>query len=123
MCLGIGNNINKKRPISPEQVLRLFGNNGHATGSNSGLGNVGNYGEKGQNSRRSPASSPASTTHHNAVRYQPPSIHELTTRTVNMTREPPDGTHGFGICVKGGKDAGKLVRFYPEKKKQKYEQH
>lgn len=36
-----------------------------------------------------------------------PSIHELSTRTVTMTRDPPDGTHGFGICVKGGKDSGK----------------
>ncbi|KAI4504898.1 hypothetical protein M0802_000448 [Mischocyttarus mexicanus] len=23
-----------------------------------------------------------------------------------MTRDPPDSHHGFGICVKGGKDAG-----------------
>lgn len=32
-------------------------------------------------------------------------IHELSTRTVTMSREQSD-THGFGICVKGGKDAG-----------------
>lgn len=32
-------------------------------------------------------------------------IHELATRTVTMSRDQQD-THGFGICVKGGKDAG-----------------
>lgn len=32
-------------------------------------------------------------------------IHELSTRTVSMSRDQQD-THGFGICVKGGKDAG-----------------
>lgn len=35
-----------------------------------------------------------------------PNIHELSTRTVTMSRDQQDG-HGFGICVKGGKDAGK----------------
>lgn len=32
-------------------------------------------------------------------------IHDLITRTVTMSRDAQD-THGFGICVKGGKDAG-----------------
>lgn len=32
-------------------------------------------------------------------------IHELSTRTVTMSRDQQD-SHGFGICVKGGKDAG-----------------
>jgi len=37
-----------------------------------------------------------------------PNIHELSTRTVAMSRDQqPDGSHGFGICVKGGKDSGK----------------
>lgn len=36
-----------------------------------------------------------------------PNIHELSTRTVTMSRDQqPDGSHGFGICVKGGKDSG-----------------
>lgn len=88
---------NKKRPISPEQVLRLFGSQ---TNSNAKQ-NV-------DRPRRSPASSPASTTHQgNYNRPYGPSIHELYTRTVNMVREPSDGAHGFGICVKGGKEAGK----------------
>lgn len=89
---------NKKRSISTEQVLRLFGSNNPAAKTNA------------ERPRRSPASSPPSTTHQ--MNYRPssyvPSIHELTTRTVTMVREPQDGTHGFGICVKGGKDAGKL---------------
>nr|XP_015833715.1 PREDICTED: whirlin [Tribolium castaneum] len=87
---------NKKRPISPEQVLRLFGSNNQ---SNTKL--------NPERPRRSPASSPPSTTHQ--VNYRTPygpSIHELATRTVTMVRDPQDGTHGFGICVKGGKDAG-----------------
>ncbi|XP_076631326.1 whirlin protein dyschronic isoform X4 [Colletes latitarsis] len=105
--------------ISPEQVLRLFGNG---------------VSERRQGDRRTPASSPASVS---AVRTtsssvsqqqqqqqqsqqsqqnpsnpptspssQPLSLQELTVRTITMTRDPPDSHHGFGICVKGGKDAG-----------------
>ncbi|XP_011505572.1 PREDICTED: whirlin [Ceratosolen solmsi marchali] len=91
--------------ISPEQVLRLFGN---------GLT------ERRQNERRTPASSPASVTalrtsasssqSTSNVQASPAphslSLQELTVRTITMTREPPDSNHGFGICVKGGKDAG-----------------
>ncbi|XP_043259994.1 whirlin-like isoform X3 [Colletes gigas] len=104
--------------ISPEQVLRLFGNG---------------VSERRQGDRRTPASSPASVS---AVRTtsssvsqqqqqqqqsqqsqqnpsnpptspssQPLSLQELTVRTITMTRDPPDSHHGFGICVKGGKDA------------------
>lgn len=94
-----GSSNNKKRPISPEQVLRLFGSNNQ---SNTKL-NV------ADRNRRSPASSPPSTTHQtNYGRSQwGPSLHELCTRTITMVRDPADGTHGFGICVKGGKDSGK----------------
>ncbi|XP_076764200.1 whirlin protein dyschronic isoform X2 [Xylocopa sonorina] len=104
--------------ISPEQVLRLFGNG---------------VSERRAGDRRTPASSPASVA---AVRStpsstsqqqqqtqqsqqsqsnatnpptspssQPLSLQELTVRTITMTRDPPDSHHGFGICVKGGKDA------------------
>ncbi|XP_063978694.1 whirlin isoform X9 [Diachasmimorpha longicaudata] len=92
--------------ISPEQVLRLF-NNGVA--------------ERRQNERRTPASSPASvsalrgassasqqqTQPANSTPQSPQalSLQELTVRTITMTRDPPDSHHGFGICVKGGKDA------------------
>ncbi|XP_046747300.1 whirlin isoform X7 [Diprion similis] len=98
-----GHGVGGSGAISPEQVLRLFGN-----GVN----------EKRQTDRRTPASSPASVA---ALRNsasqsgqqnlqtspppQPPSLQELTVRTITMARDPPDSHHGFGICVKGGKDA------------------
>ncbi|XP_055314256.1 whirlin [Sitodiplosis mosellana] len=105
-------NINKKRPISPEQVLRLFGT---TTSSSSAPSNY-NYsnGIARERGRRSPASSPPSTTHHvnRTLRERErdrdrsvTNIHELSTRTVTMSRDQQD-SHGFGICVKGGKDAG-----------------
>lgn len=87
---------NKKRPISPEQVLRLFGTGNHAAAVPKA--NL-------ERSRRSPVSSPPSTTHNYRLPVYSPSIHELATRTVNMVRDPQDP--GFGICVKGGKEAGK----------------
>lgn len=37
-----------------------------------------------------------------------PNISELTTRTVTMSRDQQDG-HGFGICVKAGKDPGQSI--------------
>ena len=36
-------------------------------------------------------------------------MHDLTTRTVNMSRDQQID-HGFGICVKGGKDSGELFK-------------
>ncbi|XP_024935559.1 whirlin isoform X8 [Cephus cinctus] len=89
--------------ISPEQVLRLFGN--------------GVSSERRQNGRRTPASSPASVAIRSSSSQQsqqnpqtppppqPLSLQELTVRTITMTRDPPESHHGFGICVKGGKDA------------------
>ncbi|XP_023318542.1 whirlin isoform X2 [Trichogramma pretiosum] len=98
-------------PISPEQVISLFGN---------GLQ------RRGGNERRTPASSPASvaamrgggggmgsssaqatssSTSNLQTSPQSLSLQELTVRTITMTRDPPDSHHGFGICVKGGKDA------------------
>ncbi|XP_043475920.1 whirlin isoform X3 [Leptopilina heterotoma] len=103
-------------PISPEQVIRLFGGNGLSS-------------DRRKGDKRTPASSPASVSalrssssssqqqqqqqqQQNAQSPQTPpgpqalSLQELTVRTVTMTREPPESHHGFGICVKGGKDAG-----------------
>ncbi|KAM7355399.1 whirlin protein dyschronic isoform 7-T12 [Cochliomyia hominivorax] len=102
-------NGNKKRPISPEQVLRMFG----STQSSSVPTSSYHYsnGTRDRTGRRSPASSPPSTTHQIYRERERerdrhiPSIHELTTRTVNMSREQTID-HGFGICVKGGKDSG-----------------
>ncbi|XP_046807002.1 whirlin isoform X2 [Lucilia cuprina] len=100
-------NGNKKRPISPEQVLRMFG----ATQSSSVPTSSYHYsnGTRDRTGRRSPASSPPSTTHQIYRERERdrgiPSMHDLTTRTVNMSRDQQID-HGFGICVKGGKDSG-----------------
>ncbi|KAH8380575.1 hypothetical protein KR009_011525 [Drosophila setifemur] len=111
-----GSNGNKKRPISPEQVLRMFG--AGATQSSSVPTSSYHYSNGGtrdrdrdRTGRRSPASSPPSTTHQiyrDRERERDrsvPNIHELTTRTVSMSRDQQID-HGFGICVKGGKDSG-----------------
>ncbi|XP_073942018.1 uncharacterized protein isoform X3 [Choristoneura fumiferana] len=105
----------KKRPISPEQVLRLFGQGGAAA-----LGKALPPSHApplpAPARRHSPASSPSSTTHHAIYRggereQRPyssggaPAPAEPATRTVTMSRDPAD-SHGFGICVKGGKEAG-----------------
>ncbi|KAL0849412.1 hypothetical protein ABMA28_013707 [Loxostege sticticalis] len=107
----------KKRPISPEQVLRLFGQGGAAA-----LGKAlppshppAQLPAPLPARRHSPASSPSSTTHHaiyrGGERERPyssggaaPPPAEPATRTVTMSRDPAD-SHGFGICVKGGKEA------------------
>ncbi|CAG9814385.1 unnamed protein product [Phaedon cochleariae] len=74
-------------------VLRLFG-------AHSSTG--------GRPARRSPVGSPPAGPARrptSAYRHSP-TAHEMTTRTVAMVREQQEGSHGFGICVKGGKDAG-----------------
>lgn len=124
---GAAANGNKKRPISPEQVLRMFG----ATQSSSVPTSSYHYsnGTRDRTGRRSPASSPPSTTHQVSCNLKNSkklmtynlkilqmyrererdrsitNIHELSTRTVNMSRDQTID-HGFGICVKGGKDSG-----------------
>lgn len=99
----------KKAPISPEQVLRLFGTtNSSSVPTNYHYSNGTTPRDRG---RRSPASSPPSTTHQTYRDRERdrsiPNIHELTTRTVTMSRDQQaDGAHGYGICVKGGKETG-----------------
>lgn len=60
-------NANKKRPISPEQVLRLFGTTTSSASAPSNYnysnGSGGTIGSGRDRGRRSPASSPPSTTH------------------------------------------------------------
>ncbi|XP_033238197.1 whirlin isoform X8 [Drosophila pseudoobscura] len=103
-------NGNKKRPISPEQVLRMFGATQSSSVPTSSY-HYSNGGTRDRTGRRSPASSPPSTTHQiyrDRERERDrsvPNIHELTTRTVSMSRDQQID-HGFGICVKGGKDSG-----------------
>lgn len=55
-------NANKKRPISPEQVLRLFGTTTSSSSAPSNYNSNGS-GVTRDRGRRSPASSPPSTTH------------------------------------------------------------
>ncbi|XP_052565094.1 uncharacterized protein LOC120415418 isoform X6 [Culex pipiens pallens] len=97
----------KKRPISPEQVIRLF----NTTSSSSSVPTSYHSNGTRDRGRRSPASSPPSTTHQiyrDRERDRSiPNIQNLMTRTVNMSRDQQtDASHGFGICVKGGKDSG-----------------
>lgn len=133
----------KKRPISPEQVLRMFNT---TTSSQSVPTNYHSSNGTRDRGRRSPASSPPSTTHQVSsglcspftsfthplfISIFPPTTHhrpqiyhrdrerdrsipnihhQLTTRTVTMSRDQqPDGSHGFGICVKGGKESGNAI--------------
>lgn len=79
--------------ISPEQVIRMLNSNHHPTA-----------GAKHHHARHEthPPAGPAV----NASTAQPSaSTTNLPVRTVSMVR-PPDSTHGFGICVKGGRDSG-----------------
>ncbi|KOB67693.1 Whirlin, partial [Operophtera brumata] len=101
----------KKRPISPEQVLRLFGQGGAAAlGKALPPSHPPAVPAPLPARRHSPASSPSSTTHHAIYRTgererpyssggAPPPMEPIT-RTVTMSRDPND-SHGFGICVKG----------------------
>lgn len=91
------NSAGKKRPMSPEEVLKMFG---------PGAGKGPNFGRRSQ----SPASSPPSTTHHQYLNTYQNTHDDLVVRTVTMVR-PPDSPHGFGICVKGGKDSGESIFF------------
>lgn len=56
-------NANKKRPISPEQVLRLFGTTTSSSSAPSNYNYSNGSGVTRDRGRRSPASSPPSTTH------------------------------------------------------------
>ncbi|XP_055691368.1 whirlin [Lutzomyia longipalpis] len=99
----------KKRPISPEQVIRLFGTTSSSSSSVPTSSQYYSNGTRDRAGRRSPASSPPSTTHqiYRDRDRSVPNIHELSTRTVTMSRDQqPESSHGFGICVKGGKDSG-----------------
>lgn len=57
-------NINKKRPISPEQVLRMLGTTTSSSSAPSNYNYAASNGIARDRGRRSPASSPPSTSHH-----------------------------------------------------------
>lgn len=116
---GSGGSASSKRPISPEQVIRLFGTTTASSTSmpTSGSQQYTSNGSRsgGERGRRSPASSPPSMTHQLYRERERdrsvPNIHELSTRTVSMSRDQLlEGGQGFGICVKGGRDAGEATR-------------
>jgi len=96
----------KKRPISPEQVLKMFAapNYNAAAASSSGPYHAAGAAAKSQSP--SPHGSSNVPQSHNA----PSAVHNdnLTVRTISMSRPnvtsgSPSG-QGFGICVKGGAD-------------------
>lgn len=84
-------NGHKKRTISPE---RMF-----PTASSPPT----NYHHLHTNGRNSPpVSSSSYQIYHRSGRDR-----SMVTKTVTMCRDQqPDGTHGFGICVKGGRETG-----------------
>jgi whirlin len=85
-------NGQKKRPISPE---RMFPTTSSSTPSS--------YHHLHTNGRNSP---PVSSSSHQ-IYHRSGRDRSMITRTVTMVRDTqPDGTHGFGICVKGGRETG-----------------
>lgn len=85
-------NGQKKRPISPE---RMFPTTSSSTPSS--------YHHLHTNGRNSP---PVTSSSHQ-IYHRGGRDRSMVTRTVTMVRDiQPDGTHGFGICVKGGRETG-----------------
>lgn len=91
-------NGQKKRPNSPE---RMFPTTSSSTPSS--------YHHLHSNGRNSPpVTSSSQQIYHRSSRDR-----SMVTRTVTMCRDQqPDGTHGFGICVKGGRETGKELRYF-----------
>jgi hypothetical protein len=88
-------NGQKKRPISPERMFPI-------TSSSS---TPSSYHHMLTNGRDSPpVTSSSHQIYHRSARDR-----SMVTRTVTMSRDQqPDGSHGFGICVKGGRETGEL---------------
>lgn len=109
-------NSNKKTPISPEQILKLFNSHGarnHNNNSSTNNYNLNNNITSINNTSKSPVSTEIPAQH--GYRHQPPDIDKLPVKTISMTRETPPGSgnHGFGICVKGGSNKpGELCNIY-----------
>lgn len=88
-------NGHKKRPISPE---RMFPTTSSSTPS---------YHHLHTNGRNSP---PVTSSSHQ-IYHRSGRDRSMVTRTVTITRDiQPDGTHGFGICVKGGRETGNKLK-------------
>lgn len=99
-------NSNKKRPISPEQVLKIFNTHTNRNRNNNNCStnsyNLNNSNIISNNTSKSTTST--DTYAQQSHRYQPPDIDKLPVKTITMTRDTPStsGNPGFGICVKGG---------------------
>lgn len=90
------NGAQKKRPISPERLFPI-------TSSSS---TPSSYHHLLPNGRNSP---PVTSSSHQIYHRGGGSARDrsMVTRTVTMSRDQqPDGSHGFGICVKGGRETG-----------------
>lgn len=95
-------NGQKKRPISPE---RMFSAASSSTPSS--------YHHLHTNGRNSPPVSSSSYQIYHRSSRGDRGDRSMVTRTVTMCRDQqPDGTHGFGICVKGGRETGSLKFYY-----------
>lgn len=102
-------NGQKKRPISPERMFPI-------TSSSSTPSSYHHLLSNGRNSPPVTSSSHQIYQHHlHQNSHHPRSSsssardRSMITRTVTMSRDQqPDGSHGFGICVKGGRETGKI---------------
>jgi hypothetical protein len=91
-------NGQKKRPISPDRMFPI-------TSSSSTPSSYHHLHTNGRNSP--PVTSSSHQLYHRSGRDR-----SMVTRTVTMSRDQqPDGSHGFGICVKGGRETGEKFHF------------
>lgn len=92
-------NGQKKRPISPERMFPI-------TSSSSTPSSYHHLLTNGRNSP--PVTSSSHQIYHRGGRDR-----SMVTRTLTMSRDQqPDGSHGYGICVKGGRETGKFFTFF-----------
>lgn len=91
-------NGQKKRPISPDRMFPI-------TSSSSTPSSYHHLLSNGRNSPPVTSSSHQVYPPHRSTRDR-----AMITRTVTMSRDQqPDGSHGFGICVKGGRETGEFT--------------
>lgn len=95
-------NGQKKRPISPERMFPI-------TSLSSTPSSYHHLHTNGRNSPPITSSSHQIYHHRGSTRDR-----NMVTRIVTMSRDQqPDGSHGYGICVKGGRETGeKMSKFH-----------
>jgi len=96
----------KKRPISPEQVLKMFAAPNYNPSSSYHVSSAKPQSPPPHGSNTSQPHSNTSSTIHND---------NLTVRTISMSRpnaaSGSPSNQGFGICVKGGADESSKINF------------